>query len=153
MRDPAIRLESYRDFVEALKGLAEHLTDLITGDKAFVPMVHYLADGGVPMSSPVEKGWFEDEHTMELIENLVIPTALGVSASAVAWSFCGGIEDRAIEPAHEAAVLVVIDRERHEVHEARLVRHDNRASLGAWRPWPANQQAGRLVTPIQEALR
>ncbi len=54
---------------------------------------------------------------------------------------------------HEVATVVVIDRERIEVHEARLVRHDSTASLGAWRLWPLDAAAGKLTTPIQEAMR
>lgn len=151
--ESATPIRNYREFVDAIKGLAEHLVTLVHGEQAFVPMVTYLFDG-VVSSQPVGQGWFADDTaTASLIHDLVVPQIGLVRPESVALTFCGVTEKRAMAEIHEAAMAVVIDRERHEIHEARLVRHDDRASLGAWRPWPANVAQGLLVTPIQEALR
>lgn len=112
------------------------------GDNCLVPMVHAAI-------GPIRHGFDGTPH----IGAAAIGVARLYAPSVIALTFHGqrGRLDGFFE--HEVATVVVIDRERVEVHEARLVRHDGTASLGAWRMWPLDAAAGALVTPIQEAMR
>jgi hypothetical protein len=65
----------------------------------------------------------------------------------VGWTFEGVQGDDAV------AVVVAIDRERAETWTAPLARAGGQTLIGVFSPWPANEQAGSLITPIQEVLR
>lgn len=141
---------TYREFVEHMQGLTTHLVGQITGDRDIVPMVHMARGDGVG-STLFSGDWLE--HRDLFIQSLVLPLMEVVKPEFVAWTFTGRRGRADGEWEHETAVAVCIDRERHETWLARLVRHDNKASLGAWRPWPVNDQEGPMLTQIQEALR
>ena len=135
--------------MSAFRQMADDAKELVTmqvgqiGDRALVPMVHAKLNRSV--------------HGFGAVDDDLATTATGVvrlfGPDIVALTFHGqrGRLDGFFE--HEVATVVVIDRERIEVWEARLVRHDGTASLGAWRPWPVDAAAGKLTTPIQEAMR
>lgn len=147
-------MSDFRAFAEDCKRLVEHLVRLITDDRDIVPMVHYQDASGHVDGQPVEAAWFADDESRRiLVQNLVIPYVEILRPESVAWTFTGrrGWTDGFYD--HDVAATCVVDRERAEVWEARLVRHDGRASLGAWRQWPVDQAGGLLLTPIQRSLR
>lgn len=132
---------NFRGFTDNLKGLMTSLVGGI-GDNDFLPMVHIVTGMGVT-------GWMAGEHMAAFSVALVTehrPMLLGLTFHGQRGRLDGFFE-------HEVATVVAMDRERVEVWEARVVRHDGQASLGAWRPWPIDAAAGNLVTPIQEAMR
>lgn len=144
---------SYRQFTDDLKGLATELVRVIHGDKDIVPMVTFRSERGITDSVGVDHRYFTEEGQHYLLSHALLPFIEVFRPQMIGWTFTGrrGTESGFWE--HEIAAVVSIDRERAEVWEARLVRHDNTASLGAWRPWPVEGVTGRLVDPIQEVLR
>lgn len=147
-------MTDFRIFADDCKGLVEHLVRLISGDRDIVPMVHYRDASGHVDGMPIDAAWFADGAQDVLVNNLVVPFVQILRPESVAWTFTGrrGWTDGFFE--HDVAATCVVDRERAEIWEARLVRHDDgRASLGAWRPWPVDEAGGRLLSPIQRALR
>lgn len=147
-------MSDFRTFADDCKGLVEHLVRLVSGDRDIVPMVHYRDASGHVDGQPIDAAWFADaEARAVLVESLIVPYVEILRPESVAWTFTGrrGWTDGFYE--HDVAATCVVDAERAEVWEARLVRHDGRASLGAWRQWPVDQAAGRLLTPIQRSLR
>lgn len=146
-------MTDFRIFADDCKGLVEHLVRLISGDRDIVPMVHYRDASGHVDGMPIDAAWFADGAQDVLVNNLVVPFVQILRPESVAWTFTGrrGWTDGFFE--HDVAATCVVDRERAEIWEARLVRHDGRASLGAWRPWPVDEAGGRLLSPIQRALR
>lgn len=147
-------MSDFGTFVEDCKGLVEHLVRLVTDDRDIVPMVHYRDASGHVDGQPIGAEWFTDaEARAILVDNLIVPYIQILRPESVAWTFTGrrGWTDGFYE--HDVAATCVIDAERAEVWEARLVRHDGRASLGAWRQWPVDEAGGRLLTPIQRSLR
>lgn len=143
-------MSDFATFVEDCKGLVETLVRGMSGGRDLPAMLHFRGRGHTE-GVHVDQAWFATD--APAIENLVVPFIATLRPESVAWTFTGqrgrldGFWD------HHVACVVVVDRERAEVWEARLVRHDQHASLGAWRPWPVDESAGRLITPIQEALR
>lgn len=137
----------------AFRRMADDAKELVTmqvghiGERNIVPMVHLTDAEGY--STGYGDRWPD-------VESLAIGAQRIIRVwrpEVVALTFHGqrGRLDGFFE--HEVATVVVIDRERIEVWEARLVRHDGTASLGAWRPWPIDAAAGKLTTPIQDAMR
>ena len=145
-------MSDYREFVDDLKGLATQLVTLIRGDKDIVPMVSFRHHGRTD-GVGVDARYFTEEGRPYLLSHALLPYIEVFRPEYVGWTFTGrrGTESGFWE--HEVATVVAIERERTEVWEARLVRHDNIATLGAWRPWPVDAAIGPLVTPIQEVLR
>lgn len=143
---------TFREFTDNVKGAATMQVSLIEGERDIAPLL-YLCDGEHVEGVHADAAWFAAEDRTLLVQSLVLPYVEIMRPRFVAWTFTGrrGNEDGEWE--HETAVAICIEREVHETWLARLVRHDNTASLGAWRSWPANQQEGRMLTPIQEALR
>lgn len=147
-------MSDFAVFVADCKGLVEHLVRLITDAEDIVPMVHYRDATGHVDGQPIDAAWFTDSGARDLlVQSLVVPFVEILRPESVAWTFTGrrGWSDGFFE--HEVAATCVIDAERAEVWEARLVRHDGAASLGAWRQWPVDEAGGRLLSPIQLALR
>lgn len=143
---------TFTEFVEHMKGATTAQVRSIVGENDIVPLI-YLSRGGEVDAIHFHPGWLAPEARSELIENLVLPFVEVYRPEFVAWTFTGRRGAADGEWDHETAVALCIERERHETWLSRLVRHDNTASLGAWRSWPANDQEGRMLTPIQEALR
>lgn len=147
-------MSDFRAFAEDCKGLVEQLVRLVTDDRDIVPMVHYRDASGHVDGQPVDAAWFADAESRRLlVESLIVPYVQILRPESVAWTFTGrrGWTDGFFD--HDVAATCVVDRERAEVWEARLVRHDGRASLGAWRQWPVDQAGGVLLSPIQRSLR
>jgi len=147
-------MSDFHTFVDDCKGLVEHLVRLIHGGQDIVPMIHYRDASGHVDGIPADPSWFSDAEAKQiLVQNLVIPFVEILQPESVAWTFTGrrGWTDGFYD--HDVAATCVVDRERAEVWEARLVRHDGRASLGAWRQWPVDQAGGVLLSPIQRSLR
>lgn len=144
--------DPFREFADDVKGLATELVRLIHADRDIVPMVTFRRDGFTD-SIGVDARYFTDEGRDYLLSHAILPFIEVMRPQLIAWTFTGrrGTESGFWE--HEVAATVVIDRERAEVWESRLVRHDNIATLGAWRPWPVEGATGLLVAPIQEVLR
>lgn len=137
-------MSRYREMVDDCKELVT-MQVARAGARALVPMVHIDRHGG-------RRGFYAGDEPAALATTV----AQEFNPEVVALTFEGarGRADGFFE--HDVAAVVVIDRERIEVWEARLVRHPDHApgaSLGAWRPWPLDAAAGKLTTPIQEALR
>lgn len=86
-----------------------------------------------------------------LIETAVVPLVQDMDPEMVGWTFEGVIAEQ------DALVVVVIDRERAETWLAPLFRPGegwpDETVSGTFTAWPANEQTGSLITPIQEALR
>lgn len=142
---------NFTEFTETVRGATTAQVGLITGERDIVPML-YLHNGEHTDGILVDPAWMQTNRQM-FVESFVIPYVELHRPQFVAWSFTGWRGPADGEWDHETAVALSIERERHETWLARLVRHDNRASLGAWRPWPANQQEGVLLSTIQEAMR
>lgn len=144
-------MASFRAFVGDCQGLVAQLVGTIEGEQVFTPMAHFRR-GEHTDGIAVDPRWFDGD-MLTFVRGVALPFIEVFRPESVAWTFCGrrGRLEGFFE--HEVAGVVVIDRERAEAWEARLVRHDDRASLGAWRQWPVDQVTGRLITPIQEALR
>lgn len=146
METPVPSFDSFRSDVIELATLLVNTS--ITGDKDLVPMLHARFPTGATTGWPLTQ--FEDRNLtiaqMQIIVGQYRPTVVGLTFSA--WTGA-----RTIEPRKEAAIACFVDREVIEVHEARLVRHDNRASLGAWRKWLLDDFTAPLLTPLQEAMR
>lgn len=145
----------YRTFVEDCKGLVEQIVSVISDGRDIVPMIHYRDASGHVDGMPVDAAWFADAESRHLlVQSLIVPFVEILRPESVAWTFTGrrGWSDGFFD--HDVAATCVIDRERAEVWEARLVRHDDgTASIGAWRQWPVDQAGGVLLSPIQRALR
>lgn len=143
---------TFREFVEHMKGATTAQVAYVTGARDIVPMAHFARDDMV-QSVAIDAAWIAPESKALLIEQVILPFIDVMRPEFVAWTFTGrrGTEDGEFD--HETAVALCIERERHETWLARLVRHDDRASLGAWRSWPPNEQDGLMLTPIQRALR
>lgn len=146
-------MSGYREFTDDLKGLAVAMVRVIEGDHDIVPMLTFRNVSGVTDSIAVDAAYFTPEGHEWLLSHALLPFVEVFHPRMMGWTFTGrrGTAEGFWE--HEVAVVVSIDRERAEVWEARLVRHDNAASLGAWRPWPVEGVTGRLVAPLQEVLR
>lgn len=146
-------MSRYREMVDDCKELVT-MQVAAGGARTLVPMVHILIDGagvhGWPAAVRKDGGLRGPP-----LGEVAIAVAQEFNPEIVALTFEGarGHADGFFE--HDVAAVVVIDRERIEVWEARLVRHPEApgASLGAWRPWPVDAAAGKLTTPIQEVLR
>lgn len=145
-------MSDFRQFTDDVKGLAAELVRLVRGDSDIVPMVTFR-HGTMVESIGLDAAYFTDEGRDLLLSHAILPFVDVFRPQMIAWSFTGrrGTESGFWE--HEVACVVTIDRERAEVWEARLVRHDGEASLGAWRPWPVEGATGLLIQPVQEVLR
>lgn len=138
-------MSRYREMVDDCKELIMVQVAWARGG-ALVPMVHIA----------LPNGECEAFAASEAPADIAVAVAQEFNPEVLAVTFEGarGRADGFFE--HDVAAVVVIDRERIEVWEARLVRHPDQApgaSLGAWRPWPLDAAAGKLTTPIQEAMR
>lgn len=145
MPTPVLSFDRFRGDVLDLATLL--VSTSVVGDKDLVPMLHARFTTGATTGWPVrmeDRNFAVGQMTALVIEYR--PALVGLTFSA--WT-----GPRAIEPRKEAAIACLIDREVIEVHEARLVRHDGRASLGAWRKWVLDDFTAPLLTPIQEAMR
>ncbi len=134
--------------MSAFRQMADDAKELVTmqvctiGENDLVPMIHAAHDG------EVQGCWAGEDLAASAIDviRMARPDVLALTFHGARGRLDGFFE-------HEVATVVVIDRERIEVWEARLVRHDSTASLGAWRLWPLDAAAGKLTTPIQDAMR
>ncbi len=136
--------------MSAFRQMADDAKELVTmqvgtiGENDLVPLAHLVLPDGRPVGCCVLFG----DLSRDAIALIAVyrPVVLALTFHGARGRLDGFFE-------HEVATVVVIDRERIEVWEARLVRHDSTASLGAWRPWPVDAAAGKLTTPIQAAMR
>lgn len=140
---------TYRDFVELLKDMLEHLHPL---GRPVTPMFH--ADVGDRLTTMlVDPTHFEESWPGaddRLIDGFIVPFVREHLPSMVGWTFTAHRWTRAIgADEYDLAMIVVIDRERHETWHAPVLSH----RLGGWISWPPNMQQGRLITTIQETLR
>lgn len=166
---------TFREFADQVKHsyleLVRH-----THDRDPTPMVIFDTPGGVRMQG-VDAAFFEnEERRVELVERFVVPAIGEHGATKAAWAFAGAVtccaeamrsEGREHNPAclvagwgpvvREGIVATVIDPEVHEVWFAETARRDDYEAgvwqVGEWEAWTTNEQAGLLLTPIQEALR
>lgn len=138
---------------EDLRGFAEHMVTLIRDEGGMLPALHLQHPGlETPATLPLDPTLFQDS-SRELLVDLVVHVVAGFKPSEVGWTFLAWHHGSGLYD-HEAVVVVVVDPEAVEVWQARLVRHDGGASLGAWRKWPIRAaHSGFLIQPVQEALR
>jgi hypothetical protein len=149
-----------------LRGFSEHMVKLVRDEAGIMPALHLQlpwAEGPdptaipspedtAPMTLPLDPMLFQDSGR-ELLVGLVTQVVAGYRPSEVGWTFLAW-QHGSGRYEHEAVVVVVVDAESAEVWQARLVRHDGIASLGAWRRWPARAaQSAHLIQPVQEQLR
>lgn len=147
----------FRDFVEQIKDAAEVIAGNIRGGRDLTPMLHFDSGhqpGGVA-SIALEPAFFASaESRAKLVEHIAVPLIEARQPQQVAWTFTGTIGELESDASEEVLAAVVVDRERHEAWHAQMLRRDDAPpAIGGWRQLPANQQAGFLVTPIQNALR
>jgi hypothetical protein len=142
----------YRQFVEQVKDAALAGAQGLRGSRDLTPFLH-LESGGSVFAFPIDPGFFEDEESRARLVHVVQGLVTTYSADKVAWTFTGiGITADGTETIVCADIL---DREREELWSAPLVRGrnpDDMPALGGW-SLTANEGAGFLVDPIQEALR
>lgn len=151
MSDALTRVAGYREFVDHSKAAAVQLVRGLRGTRPPTPMLTMVADGNVNITG-IDPAFFDRDHPergVELVERFVVPLIREREASMVGWTFAGhgGRRDGA-----DLLTVVAIDREVHETWIATL--EDVAAgTLAPWELLPPNQQAGRLIQPVQEALR
>jgi hypothetical protein len=144
---------NYREFADAVRGLASMLVSQIRDEKGILPMIHFNVDGRVH-GVGLDPAFFDPGvDRMILLEHAILPYVEIMRPESVAWTFAAWNHGEGGMYEHEMVVACVIDRERAEVWQARLVRHDGVASHGAWRAWPEGEAIGPLINPIQEHLR
>jgi hypothetical protein len=145
---------TFREFADQVKHAYGELVRK-THDRDPTPMVILDTPGGVRMIG-VDAEFFTSNGTRaELLDRFIVPAIGEHGATKAAWVFVGTLTHRdagAVVGSLEVAVATVIDAEVHEVWFASVTRGSN-LDLGAWNEWPPNAQQGRLLTPIQEALR
>lgn len=146
MPTPVSTYEQFRADVIELATLLVHTA--VVGDKDLVPMLHARFPSGATTGWPIQN--IDDRN---VAARMMAGLVREYEPIVVALTFSAWTGARVVEPRHEAAVACVIDREVTEIHEARLVRHDGRASLGAWRKWALDEFTAPLITPIEEAMR
>jgi hypothetical protein len=161
------RVTSYREFTDHTKAAVTELVRGYHSQRPPTPMVHMVVEGGNIDLIAVEDAFFDPEHPerrAELIERFIVPLVRERGVSMVGWSFAArhtrhsvaldhaGVPRAAGNEEVDVLAVVVIDRERVETWLA--PRADLAAgALDAWESLPPNEQQGRLITPIQEALR
>lgn len=142
----------YRQFVEQVKDAAIAGAAGLRGTRDLTPFLH-LESGGSVIVFPIDPGFFEDEESRERLVHVVVGLVTTYSADKAAWTFTGqAVSEDGVEPIVCADVL---DREREELWTAPIVRGEDPHDvpvLGGW-SLTANEGAGFLVDPIQEALR
>jgi hypothetical protein len=144
---------TYREFVDHTKAASAQLVRGLRGGRLPSAVLTLNAGGTVDLIG-VESAFFDPEHPerrVELIDRFVVPLIHEREATMVAWSFAGQ-HDVAAGDTREVLTVVAMDREVHETWLAPLAELAA-GTLVPWEPLPPNQQAGRLITPVQEALR
>jgi hypothetical protein len=145
---------TYREFVDRTKAASTQLVRGLRGGR-LPSAVLTLSVGGEDVDLiGVESDFFDPEHPerrVQLIERFVVPLIHEREATMVAWSFAAQ-HDVAAGDTREVLTVVAMDREVHETWLAPLAEL-TAGTLAAWDQLPPNQQAGRLITPVQEALR
>lgn len=136
---PVLSFEKFRDDVLELATLL--VTQVVEGEKDLLPMMHarFYSGATTGWGLPMIEHRNAAVNYMRSLVREYKPLLVGVTFSA--WT-----GPRTAEPRKEAVVGAIIDREVIEVNEARLVRHDGIASIGAWRKWPLDDfyaQIGR----------
>lgn len=149
--DALTTVGSYREFVDHSKAAAAQLVRGLRGTRPPTPILSMVTQGNVTLTG-IDPAFFAPDHSerrVELIDRFVVPLVREREASMIGWTFAGlgGRRDGA-----DLLTVVTMDREVHETWIAPLVE----LAAGTLAPWellPPNQQAGRLITPVQEALR
>lgn len=149
-----IRVESFREFVDHTKAAIVQIVRGLHGARHPAPVLSMVTDGNVNLTG-VDAAFFDPAHLErrgELIDRFVVPLIRERESSMVAWSFVAQQDRIEPLPSREVVTVVAIDREVHETWVAPL--HELLAgTLAPWEQLPPNQQAGRLIDPVQEALR
>lgn len=150
-------MSDFREFVNDTKHAYGELTVNLRGSRDPTPMVLFQSGDDVQMIA-VEAAFFEDaDRTVELVERFIVPLVREREPQRVAWAFAAERIEQIVQPSpgpelrSEVVAAVVMDRELHETWIAPLTRAP--MTVGEWEVLPPNEQAGRLITPIQEALR
>lgn len=138
----------FRQFTEDLQGMTR--TVLVRNSSkhggAPIPPFLHMSRGGHTESQHV--GLPDSaEDRRALVETAVAPLVRELAPELVGWTFEG------IMDGVDIAVVLAIDRERTETWYAPLARVMGQTLMGDWLPWAPNEQAGTLLTPIQEAMR
>jgi|tagenome__1003787_1003787.scaffolds.fasta_scaffold19666626_2 hypothetical protein len=138
----------FRQFAEGLQGITR--TVLVRNSSkqhgATLPSFLHMSKRGHTESQHVGLPDTAEERRA-LVETAVVPLVREIAPEVVGWTFEGVLDGDAI------AVVLVIDRERSETWYAPLARVLGQTLIGDWIPWAPNEQAGTLLTPIQEAMR
>jgi hypothetical protein len=139
----------FRTFVDDLAGIVRGVlvkNSSAHGGRTLPAYLHFSMPGGERDSLHVGMAG-TTEMRRELVETAVLPLVKATGPELVGWTFEGELDGTTV------AVVVAIDRERSEVWFAPLARAMGQTLIGEFQPWPANQQAGTFITPIQEAMR
>lgn len=143
--------QTYREFVDEMKGAARAALEGVQGERLPTPMLHVVTDDGIGIAA-IDTAFFDtpgrDRRVRMLIERFVIPMVERNDGKMVGWTFAGGTP----EGGPDLMTAIAIDREVHEVWIAPLAGTTPN-TIGTWVQLSPNKQVGRLITPIQEALR
>lgn len=146
-----IPIATFRDFVEHVKDVAESLTlRMQPASRDLSPMLFvnaaHLSAVAIDATS-----WNRQAGRALLVQDFIIPYVREQGAHMVALMTAG--VELSTTQSSDVTAISAMDREVHEVWMAPINRAHGYAFLVGWRAWPANQATGRLLTPIQEALR
>lgn len=156
---------TFPEFRDHMKDLSEMLVGGLHGEhegEDFMPMLLVHGPDGMQVHAVSAALFATPASTMDLIRGFVLPLVRDYRATQVGWSLMAWSApvatavDLEIPPGQhpdrsEIVAAVAIDREVHEVWQAEVYREP--ARLSEWRRKEPNESAGRLVTPVQEALR
>jgi hypothetical protein len=148
---------SFRTFTDDLQSMARDVLvrNSSSHGGAAIPAFLHMQRGDVRESQHVGLP-ASPEARATLLKTAVVPLVAEIRPELVGWTFEGQMTTLADPPVVEDAsivVVVAIDRERAEVLYAPLARALGQTLMGDWIGWPASEQSGALITPIQEALR
>lgn len=157
-------MSTFREFANDTKHAYRELVLNLRGSRDPSPIALFQSGDDAPGMHGLDAAFFEnDERRRELIDRFIVPMIHELQPDRVAWAFAGWHYEPIVRGSvtaeqyerdsmrEEVITAVVIDREVHETWIAPLVRAP--MTVGEWECLPPNEQAGRLVTPIQEALR
>jgi hypothetical protein len=141
---------TYRDFTLRLHGICRDVLARNSHGRTLPAYLHVAHQDGRVESMHVGLGGTREERA-ELVRTAVAPYVASLVPAIVGWTFEGERDGQPL------AVTVTVDRERAETWFAYLYRppEADETLIGQFRVWPVppEDQAGTLITPIQEAMR
>ena len=160
---------SYRAFADQVKSAVNTIQQKFTDpEDDFIPIVQF-SNGEDVSITPIPGEMLNSEEAKNILMGTVIPEVAkktGTTMVATVFSAWTATYDKDTQPEDEGfvppsenenrqemVVVTVIDRERAEVHTAFILRDgEHPPGLTDWEVY-TDQIEGRMVEPIQEALR